>query len=188
MRSNEAVAGLDSTPELTKSDSLPAPVARVVAIAQSDPTPIAADFQPTESHRALASALTAEGIGTIAELAEKAGVARSTVYRVFEDRDAIKWIVSHSAGLMSSALPAVHSHLLHKALNDKGVAALKLFLLRFDPDFKPQTQSISGENIQVNQFGSYSLDELERLASLKRVVLGSGGKAQDPGNHEGAQK
>lgn len=187
MRRNDSMDGTDKDIPGTKSDSLPTPVARVVALAQSDPTPIAADFEPTESHRALAAALTAEGVNTIAELAEKAGVARSTVYRTFEDKEAIKWIVSHSAGLMKSALPAVHAHLLHKALNDKGTSAMKLFLQRFDEEFKPQTQSISGENIQVNQYGSYSLDELERLAALKCVVLGSGGKAKDPGNNEGAK-
>jgi len=154
--------------------ALPPPAARAIAIAQSDPSPLPSDFQPTSAHRALAGALFESKASTFLELAEKSGISRAHIYRILEDSQAVKWIVANSAKAHQGALPAVYTQLLHKALNDKGTAAIRLFLERFDSDFKPKEgAALSATNMQIN-FQGYSTAELEKMVNLKtRAVLGA---------------
>jgi len=185
IRSDEDLGGVLETPK--SPGTLPLPAARFVAVANSDPSPIADDFEPTAAHRALSTTLFETQATSFLELAEKSGVSRSHIYRILEEPDAVKWIVANSARTMELALAAVHARLLHKALNDKTVSALKLYLQRFDKDFKVQSNSVSGENVQINNFSSYSLDELERLAGLKERRLGVAGgrEGKDSSDNEG---
>lgn len=170
LRSDEVVDGVPKAIE--SPGALPVPAARFVAVANSDPSAIPDDFQPTSAHRALASSLFETQASSFLELAERSGVSRSHIYRILEDPAAVKWIVANSATALELGLVAVHSRLLHKALNDKSIAAIKLYMQRFDKDFKVRGDSINGENVQINNFSSYSLDELERLAGLKTGRLG----------------
>lgn len=153
-------------------DVLPPPAARFAAVAKSDPTPIRSDFQPTDTHRALAATLFESKAGSFLELAEASGVSRSHLYRILADPDAVKWIVAHSAGISKAALPAVYAQLLHKALNERGTSAIRLFLERFDVDFKPKEMTIGTSNTQNNYFG-YTTAELEAIVRQKtRTLLG----------------
>lgn len=164
---------LDRAPGPPQSP-LPPPAARVVAVAKSDPTPLPEGFEPSAAHRALAASLFETGASTFLELAEKSGVSRAHLYRILEDTQAVKWIVANAAAIHKGALPAVYAQLLHKALNDRGTSAIRLFLERFDPEFKPKDDNaLRATNMQVNNFNGYSTAELENIVQLKtRSVLG----------------
>jgi hypothetical protein len=142
----------------------------------ADATPAAADFQPDESHRKIAAALLAAGDGDFSswrELAERADVGRTTLWRASQNPAACLWITEQLAGLARASLGAVYSRLFRLAMTSRSPQAIELFMRRFDPDFKKETgpvdNSINAEFAVVTQM---SAQELEKFVELKARKAG----------------
>lgn len=134
-------------------------------------------FEPTQTHHAIAGALTRESIETLTELAEAAGLARSTVSRSLSDPAALRWVVSRLTHLAADSVGAAHAVLLQRALTEKNPTWMKLYLVRFDEEFKKQQVAEKGRNT-LNVFGQMSDEEL--VAYIKREARKAG--ASHPGN------
>lgn len=172
-------------PSNCNMSDLPAPVdepeehftAHLVALAQTASPQAIREYEPTRAVRALAGAFFTRSAPDFEGLAEEAGISRSTLYRAMQDPAAIHWIVSHGSNIAGAALGAVHARLLHLALRATGkgdTAVLRLFMERFDPEFKKQRVLEHGQNIQNNSFVSEMSDaELGKWVKQQRTrILG----------------
>jgi len=134
----------------------------------ADATPAAADFQPDESHRKIAAALLDGDFSTWSELAERAGVGRTTLWRVSKDNNACLWLTEQIAGVAKASLGAIYSRLFRLAMTSRSPQAIELFMRRFDDGFKkesgPVDQSVNAEFAVVTQM---SAAELEKFVQLK---------------------
>lgn len=153
------------------SESLPS------IAATADPEKLQ-EFQPTNTHRAIAGALLfGPANATITKLAEKAGLSRQTVSTCLQDPEAVAWIVAQHTTHKDTCLAVVHARLLHLALTSRSPAALKLYLQRFDPEFQKFEHNKQVKREVYQQFAqvlNMSQDELERWLSLKeRQVIGA---------------
>jgi hypothetical protein len=147
--------------------------------AAADPAALA-EFEPTGSHLALLGALSeGHGLDSAAEIAEAAGLARSTAYGILADPAACSWLSSRLSGRVASRLGLVHARLFHLAMTSRSPAAIRLFLERFDPDYKPAAEEIArvaagAVNAQFNFLQSMSPEELAAFVEQKRQrVLGA---------------
>jgi len=142
----------------------------------ADAPPAAVDFQPTDTHRTIASALLEADFSTWSELAQRAGIGRTTLWRVAKDPAACLWLTEQIAGVAKASLGAVYSRLFRLAMTSRSPAAIELFLRRFDPDFKkdsgPVDQSVNAEFAVVTQM---SAQELEKFVQLKARKAGLSG-------------
>ena len=140
----------------------------------AEATPAAADFQPDESHRKIAAALLDADFSTWSELAEKAGVGRTTLWRAGKDPAACLWLTEQIAGVARASLGAIYSRLFRLAMTSRSPQAIELFLRRFDPDFKkdagPVDNSINAEFATIVQM---SPTELEKFVALKARKAGA---------------
>lgn len=125
------------------------------------------------SHRALAGILFSSPAESLAELAAHAGVGEKTLQTIARTPHAVAWIVGECAKTAKLGLAAVYAKMLRESLASRRPDWCKLFLERFDPDYKPAGRDSGGTNIQVNNFGSYTTEELRAfVASKARKVLG----------------
>ena len=158
---------------------------RLAALANTATPEDIQNFKPAQIHWALAGALSVEAAASFTELAEKAGVSRSRLYEILNDPAATNWIVAQGTRLAHAALGAVHARLLHLALTSRSPAAIKLYLQRFDPEFKEaiaETRDLAKTiNSQLNFIQTMSPTELENFIALKRRrVLGADVRSETP--------
>lgn len=144
---------------------------RLVAIAQQASQRDIREYSPSESAQKLAEALFHETSPTLARLAERAGISRSSLYRVLAEPAAVHWIVNHGTNLAQAALGAVHARLFELAMTSDKVAPLRLYLERFDPEFKKQKALTDGHNTQINFVAEMSDAELQRMVEQQATRL-----------------
>jgi hypothetical protein len=153
---------------------------RLVAIAQQASMADIRDYEPTETAQKLAAAFFHETAPSLNRLAESAGVSRSTLYRVLSEPAAVHWIINHGTHMAQAALGAVHARLFELAMTSQKIAPLRLYLERFDPDFKKQKALTDGHNTQINFVTEMSDDELRRMVEQKTTrLLGSAPRGSD---------
>lgn len=149
--------------------------AQLVALANSATPSEIRSYEPTPSARKLAGALFVAQAPTLGELAAAAGLSESSIYRLLRDPAAVHWVVSHGSNLAAAGLGAVHARLLERALTDKrSVAAIKLYLERFDPEYQRNRAMDGAKNTQVNFFSGMSDTELSRFLGTTKEKLGFG--------------
>lgn len=153
-------------------------LARLESIAATAEPEKLVEFKPKGVHHQLAGALLNHKPKSLEELAERAGVESRKLFNILERPEAVAWIVNTAANLIRVGTAAVYSRVLEMALTSKNPRWAEVFLRRFDPNFTTSAAdiSISGQNVQVNQFGSWS--EAELRAALKherKQVLGEAG-------------
>jgi len=136
------------------------------------------NFEPTATHEAIAGALNEPGSKTLIELSQKAGVSPRTVQRAISDPAALSWMVSQASCLAEARLGAIHARLLHMALKAKSPGWLKLYLERFDPEFKKQKILERGGAHQNNFIGD--MDSVELVKLLQRKWRGLQGPSGTP--------
>lgn len=145
----------------------------IIARANSTTAPtVPTDFEPSESLKQIAGALCESTADTWGELAEQAGVSRSTLHRVLADPSSLQWLASEASRLVAGHLGAVHLALLQKALSSNNPAFVRLYLLRFDPEFQKTEIAARGRNTQVNNFESMSPAELNKHIQREIRKLG----------------
>lgn len=132
-------------------------------------------FQPTEAHQKLAATLFETTSSTFVQLAESAGISRSTLWRILKDKAACAWIVANATNAAAFGLGAVHARLLQMALTSRSPEAIRLYLQRFDPDFSAGKDigTLNAPNSQIAFVASMSPAELEAfLKQKRRTVIG----------------
>lgn len=156
---------------------------KVVSLSNARP-PTARDmdeFEPSPAQEAIAAVLASEECpATPQALAECAGCDVRTVQRALSMPAFLSWAASLQSRLVESRVGAVHARLLHKALTEKGAAgtsAIRLYLERFDPEFKKQKVAERG-GIQANSFSFVSeMDHDELHAFIARATRQQLGQA-----------
>ena len=104
-------------------------------------------FKPDDSHLKLAAVLFEANCPTWIELAEKAGVSRTQLWRITKDPAACAWLVAHGTKAAETGLGAVHARLLQLALTSRSPAAVELYLKRFDPNYAAKVAATGDTNI-----------------------------------------
>jgi len=141
----------------------------------ADATPAAADFQPDESHRKLSVALLEGDVSTWSELAEKAGIGRTTLWRIAKDPAACLWLTEQIAGVAKASLGAIYSRLFRLAMTSRSPQAIELFMRRFDDGFKkesgPVDNSVNAEFATIIQMSPTELEQFVKIKS-RRAGLG----------------
>jgi hypothetical protein len=155
--------------------------ARLVAIAQTATAQQIREYQPSQNVRALAGSMFHGVAPKLIELAEGAGLSQSTVYRILKDPAAVHWIVSHGTNLASAALGAVHARLFQMAMTSRAVGPMRLYLERFDPEFKKQRVLEQGRNTQLNFIQEMTDAELGRWIKQTRTRQLGSTPQPDPG-------
>lgn len=161
------------------------PARRFLEAAAANPAPLPADYSPPDSVRRLAEVIFTNQATSFIELAEAAGVNRSTIWRQLQDKNAVKWIVEQGSAVAAAGLGAVHARLLHLALTSRSPSAIEIYLRRFDPEFKKESHASSGTNIsaQFAQVLTMSPGELEAFVKHKKR---QGGFGDDSGQSQKA--
>ena len=145
------------------------PAERFVAEAAKASDDDLRSFRPTPAHEKLAEHLFTSQAASFLQLAESAGVDRTTIWRTLKNPAAAKWIVSQATGAVEFGLGAVHSRLLHMALTSRSPSFIELYLRRFDPEFKKNAaEGGTTINAQYAMIQAMSPKELEAFVSLKR--------------------
>jgi len=154
-----------------ESDLLPAPVERLASIAATEV--VSPEYKPNLQDRALAGALITGGAHTFVELAHKAGISLATLYRIMEDPKRCSAIVAHAGQCSKAGLAAVYSRILQEALVNPKVAWARLFLERFDDEFKSKSGISAGTvNIQQNIYKDMSNEELKAFVQQMQRKAG----------------
>jgi len=161
------------------------PARRFLDVAAANPAPLPADYSPPDSVRRLAEVVFTTQAASFVELAELAGVNRTTIWRLLQDRNAVRWIVEQGTAVASAGLGAVHARLLHLALTSRSPSAIEIFLKRFDPEYRKDNHPGGGTTInsQFTQITSMSPGELEAFVRHKKR---SGGFIDDHGQDKAA--
>ena len=147
----------------------PRPLAQLTAIAAADPDPTAT-YKPTKAAQALVGALIQNNGAhtTLKDLAAKAGIDESTVHRLAGDAHAVNWVLNQSAAVANIGLAAVYARLLNRALYSKSPAWAKLFMERFDVEYRRgQSDTTGARNTQINVYSGMSDTELQALVQSK---------------------
>jgi hypothetical protein len=145
-------------------------------------------FHPTASHEAIAGALN-DGAApcSIKELATQAGVSTKTIQRAIADPAALQWIVSQASRLVEARLGAIHCRLYLQAMTSKNASWMRLYLDRFDPEFKKQKILEKGGATQVNYLKEMSENELSSWLQRKlRELQGVSGPTSICASEEGS--
>lgn len=161
--------------EPTPSPGDAAPLTRLSAIASTSDPSAPTSYKPTIADAALAGALISKRSDTFTQLASDAGVPLSTLYRIMEDPARCAWIVNRAAQCTKIGLAAVYARILDMALNSKSVSWAKLFLEKFDDDYKLRAAASAGAQTfnQLNFIGGMSDEELRSFISQKaRQAMG----------------
>lgn len=172
--SENDLSQVDSGPPGIKStETLPVPVATIIASA-SKAKPGHSAYSPSESDTKLAAVLFESNCPSFTDLANQAGISRTTLWRIVSNPDACAWLVENSTKAAGSLLGAVHARLAHLALTSPSPYALELYMRRFDPHFTKSgadnpDMKINAELAVVTQMTSA---ELEKFISLKRQKAG----------------
>jgi len=163
------------------------PARRFLAAASANPSPLPADYSPPDAVRRVAEVIFTEKAESFIELAEHAGVHRSTIWRFLQDPNAVKWIVEQGTAVASAGLGAVHARLLHLALTSRSPSAIEIYLRRFDPEFRKEQSGSGGTTInsQFAQVLTMSPGELEAFVRGKKR---RGGFLHDSGSGTDADK
>ena len=118
-----------------------------VVVARASTVTDATAFKPDDSHLKLAAVLFEANCPTWIELAEKAGVSRTQLWRITKDPAACAWLVAHGTKAAETGLGAVHARLLQLALTSRSPAAVELYLKRFDPNYAAKVAATGDTNI-----------------------------------------
>jgi hypothetical protein len=161
------------------------PARRFLEAAAANPAPLPADYSPPDSVRRLAEVIFTNQATSFIELAEAAGVNRSTIWRQLQDKNAVKWIVEQGSAVAAAGLGAVHARLLHLALTSRSPSAIEIYLKRFDPDYRKESHGPGGTSInaQFAQVLTMSPTELEAFVKHKKR---QGGFGDDSGQSQKA--
>jgi hypothetical protein len=158
------------------------------------------NFEPTTTHEAIAGALNdVEAPHTLAGLAELAGVHRNTLSEVIRHPAALLWIVSQASRLAEARLGAVHARIYNMAMTSRSATWAKLYLERFDREYKNQKIAEKGGQSQFNFLQEMGTDELfkwfgRKLQQLQGSATGGallshgevrGGPGSAPGDGQG---
>src|ERR1051326_368063 len=132
-------------------------------------------FKPSDAHTKLADVLIEGHAGSFLDMADKAGLSRSTLYSIVSQPEAVAWIVEKAAKTAKFGLAAVYARLLERALESRSSAWMKLFLEVFDPTYQShQVESGVTHNTQFNIINGMSDQELRSFVEQKsRQVLGN---------------
>jgi len=128
-------------------------------------------FEPTPTHEAIAGALNDTAPTSLAELASAAGVSTRTVQRVISDPAALQWIIAQASQLAEARLGAVHLRIFQQAMTSRSPGWAKLFMERFDADYKKQKVAERGGAHQFNFLGDMETSELSGWISRKLQAL-----------------
>ena len=145
------------------------PARRFLEAAAANPAPLPADYSPPDSVRRLAEVIFTNRAASFVELAESAGVNRTTIWRLLQDKHAVKWVVEQGSAVAAAGLGAVHARLLHLALTSRSPSALEIYLKRFDPEYRKDNHPGGGTTInsQFTQITHMSPKELESFIRHK---------------------
>lgn len=168
----QAPASPDPVPE---GAAVPPILTRMASIASTASPDALRAFEPSSTHRALVGALIEAQPESLVDLATKAGVVPSTLYRTLENPVAVAWIVAEAARVVKVGLAGVYGRLFHMAMTSRKSSWLELFLKRFDPDYRDGKGASltlkSGD--QEAKFENWTTAELEAFVKHKRqFVLG----------------
>lgn len=144
---------------------------RLAAVAERATQRDIRNYEPTDAVRKLAAAQFHTTAPSFTRLAEEAGVSRSQLYRILSEPAAVHWIVSHGTNMAAASLGAVHARLFELAMTSRNITAIRLYLERFDPEFKKQKALQDGHNTQINFVTEMSDNELRRLVEQKTTQL-----------------
>jgi hypothetical protein len=129
-------------------------------------------FKPTPTHEAIAGALNdAECPHTLTGLAEHAGVSRNTLTAVIRQPAAVLWIVSQASRLAEARLGAVHARIYNMAMTSRSATWAKLYMERFDKEYKNQKVLEKGGAQQFNFLREMSHGELSTWFGRKLQEL-----------------
>lgn len=150
---------------------------KVAAMAATASPAAVAEFEPSPTHRTIAGALALSPTDTVVELAAQTGLDRGTISAALSDPTACAWIAAHCTTYAKSCLGFVHAHLLDLALKSRSSSAIRLYLERFDPDYRPagahqQAQPINAELAQIIQMTPGELDRW--ISQRQRRMFGEG--------------
>lgn len=129
-------------------------------------------FEPDHTHEAIAGALNDPEVPhTMKGLAEHAGVDPKTLRKVLRTPAALLWIVSQASSLAEARLGAVHSRIYQMAMTSRSATWARLFLERFDTNYKAQKVLEKGGAQQNNFLGEMETDELIKWFGRKLQQL-----------------
>lgn len=168
----------DEAPGAVPDQELDPPERFLAVAAKAEP----GHFRPTPVHEKLAEHLFTSQASTFLDLAEAAGVSRTTIWRTLQDPKACAWICSKATQAVEFGLGAVHARLLNMALTSRSPSFMELYLKRFDPEFKKA--DVSGGttiNQQFNMIKEMSQAELDAFVRQKRRKEGVDAEPQRPG-------
>lgn len=144
------------------------------------------EFEPTQTHEAIAGALNdPECPHTLEGLAEQAGVDPKTLRKVLREPAALLWIVSQASTLAEARLGAVHARIYNMAMTSRSATWAKLFLERFDKDYKNQKILERGGAQQFNFLQEMGTDELLKWFGRKLQQLQGSATGGALLSHEG---
>lgn len=136
-------------------------------------------FSPTPAHEQIAGALNGQtSLSDAASLAEAAGVSVRTLQRACSDPAAVTWIVAQQTEIASARLGAVHGRLFEMAMTSRSATWAKLYLERFDGEYKKQKILEKGAN---QQFNFSDMTHAELLKSIGRAYRKLQGVTDTPG-------
>lgn len=146
------------------------PARRFLSAAAANPTQLPPDYSPSEAVQRVAEVLFTSKAASFVELAEDAGVSRTTIWRFLQDPHAVAWIVQKGTAVAAAGLGAVHARLLDLALTSRSPAAIEIYLRRFDPEFRKEsgTNPATTINSQLTQVLTMSSRELEAYVRTKK--------------------
>lgn len=153
----------------------------------ADATPVSVrdrdQFEPTPAHYAIADALNDQTAFTnTAALAEAADCSIRTLQRAISSPAVLSWIIAQQTSIVESRLGAIHARIFDMAMTSRSSSWAKLFLERFDVEFKKQKVLERGHNQQNNFLGDMSHDELVKsIGRAFRKLQGATGIAPPTG-------
>jgi hypothetical protein len=132
-----------------------------LAVARPPTSEAMADFSPTPAHEQIAAALNSDThYSSMKDLAEAAGVSARTVQRAVSEPASLTWMVSQASQLAAARLGAVHGRIFAMAMTSRAPGWARLYMDRFDQDYKKQKVLEKGGAHQFNFLSEMSTDEL----------------------------
>lgn len=148
----------------------------LIALTNGKPSSADETFQPSSAHFKIAGALNETSVATQDELCTRAGVSRATLSRALNTPTVLSWIIAQSSRLVEARTGAIHARLFEKATSGN-VAAMRLYLERFDPEYKKQkVMEKGGTHLHTNFITEMSDRELPLFIQRKiRQLTGGDG-------------
>jgi len=151
----------------------PAPEQAVLAPAALAEQTDVSNYKPNTQDLALAGALFTSGARTLEDLAAASNIAPSTLLRIRQDPVRSAWITQRAVLAQRSRSAEVFAHLHRMATSSENPAWSKLWLERFDEDYKKQAAAAVTHATQNNFICNMSDRELAAfLAQTRQRVLG----------------